>query len=228
MPIWVRKRTWSPASRSLSDAKDLLRMTSRSVRLRRVAGPPSVQSIASTLPASASRAETRGLPPLPTSFAWAVRRVETTSTPGTCRAATAAPGEIGVKPSLLRITSSPWKLSSTAEEIEPLIPAAKTVTKATTARPIISAAAVTAVRAGLRWVFSRARRPVSRRKRSSGSPTSEASGRTSRGLKRETPNRTATAPPPSRTAALPPEMPPKRPARTIPSPARESSAARTA
>jgi hypothetical protein len=46
--------------------------------------------------------------------------------------------------------------------IELLIPAAKTVTKATTARPIISAAAVTAVRAGLRCVFSRASRPVRR------------------------------------------------------------------
>ena len=55
-------------------------------------------------------------------------------------------------------------------------PAAKTVTKVTRARPIISAAAVTAVRLGLRWVFSRARRPVSLRRRSSGAPAIAASG----------------------------------------------------
>ena len=106
-----------------------------------------------------------------------MRIVETSSTPGTLRAAAAAPAEIGEKPSVFWITSWPWKLSSTAEAIELLMPAAKTVTKATTASPIISAAAVTAVRLGLRCVFSRARRPVSRRGRSSGLPASAASGR---------------------------------------------------
>ena len=227
-PIWVRKRTRSPSSRSLSEARDLSTITSRSVSARRVRGPPSVQSMSITAPASRSSAETRSLPPPSTSFAWAVRRVETSSTPGTWRAASAARGEIGEKPSEFCSTSSPWKLSSTAVAIELLIPAAKTVTKATTARPIISAAAVTAVRAGLRCVFSRARRPMRRRISSSGRPASEASGRTRRGLKSETPSRTATAPAPISPAALPPLAPPKRPARTIASPATPSSTASAA
>ena len=47
------------------------------------------------------------------------------------------------------------------------MPAAKTVTNVTSARPIISAAAVVAVRPGLRTAFSRASRPVSLRTRSS-------------------------------------------------------------
>ena len=52
-------------------------------------------------------------------------------------------------------------------------------TNETSARPIISAAAVEAVRPGLRTAFSRARRPGTPRKRSTGRPTSEAIGRTS-------------------------------------------------
>ena len=98
-------------------------------------------------------------------------------------------------------TTSPWKLRSIALPIEALIPAANTVTKTTTARPIISAAAVTAVRPGLRTAFSRARRPVMPRSFSSGQPATEASGRTSRGLNIDTPNSVATAPPPTRPAA---------------------------
>ena len=124
----------------------------------------------------------------PTSLASVARRVATSSTPGTSRAATAAPGGIGEKPSLFWITRSPWKVSSTASAIELLRPAAKTVTKATRARPIISAAAVIAVRPGLRCAFSRARRPVRRRRRSSGQPAIAASGGTRRGLKSETPS----------------------------------------
>ena len=116
------------------------------------------------------------------------------------------------KPSTFWITRSPWKFLSIAREIDPLIPEAKTVTKTTSARPTISAAAVTAVRAGLRSAFSRASRPVSPRRRSTGQPATEASGRTSRGLTSETPSSTATAPPPIRPAAAPESsMPPKRP-----------------
>ena len=63
-----------------------------------------------------------------------------------------------------------------------LIPAANTVTKTTSARPIISAAAVTAVRPGLRMAFSRASRPVIPRRRSIGLPATAASGLTSCGL----------------------------------------------
>ena len=69
-------------------------------------------------------------------------------------------------------------------------PAANTVTNETRARPIISAAAVAAVRPGLRTAFSRASRPGTPRSRSSGRPTRDASGRTSRGLSRATPRKT--------------------------------------
>ena len=66
--------------------------------------------------------------------------------------------------------------SSIASSIEPFRPAAKTVTNETSASPIISAAAVVAVRPGLRTAFSRASRPETPRRRSSGRPTTEASG----------------------------------------------------
>ena len=100
---------------------------------------------------------------------------------------------------------------STAPSIEPRRPAAKIVTKATSATPIISAAAVAAVRAGLRIEFSRARRPLTPNSRSSGAPTSQASGRTSCGENSATPRNTATAPPPSVAAAPEPDAPPNRP-----------------
>ena len=75
----------------------------------------------------------------------------------------------------------------------------------------MSAAAVTAVRAGLRVAFSRARRPLTPAQRCSGAPTTQASGRTSCGLNSATPRKTATAPPPSVAAAPLPDAPPKSP-----------------
>jgi hypothetical protein len=86
------------------------------------------------------------------------------------------------------------------------------VTNTTSARPIISAAAVVAVRPGLRIAFSRASRPVSPRSASSGRPVTDASGRTSLGENRDTPNSIRAAPPPSSPAAVPESsMPPNRP-----------------
>ena len=61
----------------------------------------------------------------------------------------------------------------------------------------MSAAAVEAVRPGLRIEFSRARRPATPRKRSSGRPTSEAIGFTRRGLSSATPMKMPTAPTPT-------------------------------
>ena len=75
----------------------------------------------------------------------------------------------------------------------------------------MSAAAVTAVRAGLRVAFSRARRPLTPAKRCIGAPMTQASGRTSCGLNSATPRKTATAPPPSVAAAPLPDAPPKSP-----------------
>ena len=101
------------------------------------------------------------------------------------------------KPSLLARISSPWIVLSKAELIELRRPAAKMATNDTSASPIMSAAAVEAVRPGLRTEFSRARRPDTPRKRSSGRPTIEAIGRTSRGLSSATPMKMATAPTPT-------------------------------
>ena len=98
------------------------------------------------------------------------------------------------------------------------MPAANTVTNTTTARPIISAAAVVAVRPGLRTVFSRASRPVRPRRRSSGQPVTEASGLTSRGLNSDTPNSVAAAPPPTSAAAVLDSAPPNSPSAVSPSP----------
>ena len=152
------------------------------------------------------------------SFAWAERTVATLSTPGTLRAATAAPFGIGEKPSVFWMIRPPAKFSSTTVATVLLIPAAKTVTKATRARPIISAAAVIAVRLGLRCAFSRARRPVRRRSRSSGQPAIVASGGTRRGLKSETAITITSAPPPIRPARLPTSPSPSSPPRTIATP----------
>ena len=60
---------------------------------------------------------------------------------------------------------------------ELLSPCAKTATKTTTPRPIMSAEAVAAVRPGLRTVLSRARRPLTGASFCSGQPSTAAMGR---------------------------------------------------
>ena len=132
---------------------------------------------------------------------------------------------MGEKPSVFCRTMSPWKLRSMVLPTDSEMPAAKTVTNTTTARPIISEAAVVAVRPGLRTVFSRASRPVRPRTRSSGQPATEASGLTSRGLNSETPNRVAAAPPPTSRAAVLDSAPPKRPSAVRASPPTPSTTA---
>ena len=100
------------------------------------------------------------------------------------------------KPSVWARIRSEAKTSSIALSIEPRTPAANTVTNETSASPIISAAAVAAVRPGLRTAFSRARRPGTPRSRSSGRPTRDAIGGTSSGLSMAAPRKTAPAPTP--------------------------------
>ncbi len=98
-------------------------------------------------------------------------------TDGTRSMRAPAARESGATVSLVT-TSSALARSAIAPSIESLRPAAKTETKTTSARPTISAAAVTAVRAGLRVAFSRASSPVACPRRCSGQPTTAASGRT--------------------------------------------------
>ena len=61
---------------------------------------------------------------------------------------------------------------------EAFIAGANTATKTTMARPIMSAAAVAAVRDGLRPAFSRARRPLTGASFSIGQPITRLTGRT--------------------------------------------------
>ena len=86
----------------------------------------------------------------------------------------AAPGS-GIPLSLVTTRSAlaRWSIAPVNEVFRP---AAKTATKTTSPMPTMSAAAVIAVRAGLRVAFSRASSPVVCPRRSSGQPTSAASG----------------------------------------------------
>ncbi len=70
-----------------------------------------------------------------------------------------------------------------ADSPEALNDAAMTATAAISATPIISAAAVDAVRRGLRIAFSLASRPGTPRRRASGRPRAPATGRTSSGAR---------------------------------------------
>ena len=89
-------------------------------------------------------------------------------------------------------------------------PAAKIAEKVTSATPIMSAAAVAAVRPGWRTLFSRASRPVTPR-RANGAPMTEASGRTSRGLSPATARNVRPAPPPKSPSFALGEPLPNRP-----------------
>ena len=106
-----------------------------------------------------------------------------------------------------------------------LMPAANTVTKTTTARPIISAPAVTAVRPGLRTVFSRASRPVRPRSLSSGQPTDGGERahepRAEHRDAEQRGHRPAARPAPA--AAFASSVAPNRPAQVIPIPSEDSS-----
>ena len=98
-------------------------------------------------------------------------------------------------------------------------PAAKIDANVTSATPIMSAAAVTAVRPGWRTEFSRASRPVMPVARSIGRPMTVASGRTSRGESSATPMKVSAAPPPmNEIAALSDFRLPKRPTHMSPTP----------
>ena len=140
---------------------------------------------------------------LPSSLAWPKRTDATSLTPGSSATDLAACGVNELKPSVFWMTA--WALEplvTASRNVDFALPA-KTDAKVTSATPIISAAAVTAVRPGWRTVFSRAMRPVTPRKRSNGAPTTSAIGPTRRGLRNATPRKVRTAPRPiSDSAAL--------------------------
>ena len=91
----------------------------------------------------------------------------------------------------------------TALSIEPRSPLPSTATKDTSARPIISAAAVAAVRDGFRTAFWEASRPAEPPSRREGQPRTPASTVTSRDATPAVPTSSASAPNASASSDLP-------------------------
>ena len=212
-PVGVVSTILSPTFLPLPTPLLVSTTTPSSPSWPKVAAEPSFQSaLYSEVAAPVSMPMTGVVPVSPWTFADAKRTAATLSTPGTSLTAVAACSEIGVNPSWLTTMRLPaGNVPSTERSIEPRRPAAKIATNATSATPIMSAAAVTAVRPGLRSVFSRARRPVIPKTACSGRPTSAASGRTSSGLSIATDRKTTSAPRPMSPAAEPPEVLPNSP-----------------
>ncbi len=100
--------------------------------------------------------ETDWLPPTPLTLACEKRTPLTLATPSTLSTDLRTSCENGEKPSVFCTTSALLRLASIAPLMVALAPAAKIEAKVTSATPIISAAAVTAVRPGWRTEFSRA------------------------------------------------------------------------
>ena len=199
LPTGVLRRSVPPVFRLLSSAKPLLSST-WPVRSVASASAPSLTEYRSRS-VRGSMPETAVLPSTPATLAWLKRTALTSDTPGTRDTVVSTLAEKGEKPSTFWTTKAASRLSSTALAIVFWAPAAKIDAKVTSATPIISAAAVTAVRPGWRTLFSRARRPVMPVARSIGRPMREASGRTSRGLTSATPRNVAAAPAPVKLSA---------------------------
>ena len=106
--------------------------------------------------------------PSPTSCAWSPRIDELSVTPGACEAASPAPIGTVSQPLCEVIT---WLVPSCLRSAVSSLasrPLPKTATKETSVRPIISAAAVEAVRPGFRTAFSCASRPAAPPSRATG------------------------------------------------------------
>ncbi len=178
-----------------------------------VAASPSTHFSERTAPiVFGSKPVTAVVPESPLALPMTKRVGDTTPTPGTAATVSLDFAGIGLKPSWFCTISAAEYCSSITLPLEPLRLAAKIATITTSARPTISAAAVTAVRCGWRMAFSRARTPVRPCVRASGAPSPRASGRTSSGARNATPNIISTAPKPTRPAAVPSESsPPNRP-----------------
>ena len=120
--------------------------------------------------------------------------------------------------------------------VEVFSPAPSTATTVTSVSPIMSAAAVDAVRAGLRTALASASSPATPPARRVGQPTRRASGLTRCGARKARPRNSAITPTPTSRPADAPSRPPRVPtaiaaidARTTPSPVlRECAANRDA
>src|SRR5207302_2989152 len=112
----------------------------------------------------------------PNALPWPARTPETTWTPGTCFSAFADAVEIGEKLSVAVTAYCPVKIELTAFSKLVLSPEARTETSVTSARPIINADAVEAVRCGFRIALPRASDPAAPPTRTAGHPSTRASG----------------------------------------------------
>ena len=130
--------------------------------------------------------------------------------PGVFSAAAPAAAVKADQPFLELITQSALTCSCSARSTEPCRPLPRTATNETSARPIISAAAVEAVRAGLRTALLEASCPAGPPSDCAGKPTSFASPETSAGAKPATPSSPISVPPASASRLLPaPRSPPR-------------------
>ena len=233
MPVWVSRRKRSPTSRPCASANDwsTIAWSSREIAQRPVrACRPASRASAPSARRRVERRDPRLAAARRSTFAWRERIDDTVCTPGTLRAAAAAAGgdrreAVGVLDHQLAL-----EVSSTAAATELLIPAAKTVTKVTRARPIISAAAVTAVRAGValrvlaREAAGQAPQPLQRPAGDGGQRPHQARAEERDAEQRPRPRRR-----PSARRGLPASpMSPNRPTSTIASPTTPSSTASTA
>src|SRR5690349_2503254 len=105
--------------------------------------------------------------------------LETAVTPGTARSGASTLVEYGDEPSLEVTTMSDTNCVRTAFLNESWTPLPRTATNETSVIPIISAAAVEAVRAGDRVEFRDARPPATPPSRRAGDPTTVTSATTS-------------------------------------------------
>ena len=140
------------------------------------------------------------MPVWPATLPVAKRTRDTAVTPSTFESGSVMPDGSGEKPSSWVTMPAALTCSSTPWSIVARRPAAKMATSTTSATPIISAEAVTAVRCGWRRLFSRASVPVTPCRRTSGRPIRPLSGRTRVGASSAKPKIISRLPSPSTVA----------------------------
>ncbi len=136
---------------------------------------------------------------LPCTIASSERTCDEAVTPGSAASLSPSDARNG-SPSLPSITWSAWTCFSIADFVPALIPAPSTATTVTSVSPIMSAAAVEAVRLGWRPAFAPASSPATPPARRAGQPTTRVSGLTRLGASSAMAANRARTPPTSSSA----------------------------
>ena len=127
----------------------------------------------------------------------------TAATPGTWRICSTTESGRPASPCWPESTKkSPWNWLSMVWLTDAVAEAAKMLKKAMSPTPIMSAAAVDAVRRGLRTAFCRARRPVTPLNLTTGAPITRLIGPAMIGPSTATPRKVSMAPPPTIASPL--------------------------